>query len=237
MSTPDRSPPLVLVPGAMSTATAWRYQVASFSSSRKVIVPDQHYGLTTIQAMARDIALRLPAVFDLVGWSMGGYIAFELYPLVRGRVRRSVLICTSARPESAEARHKREELLHNVEVDGIRTVYERQIDSNLLDPSALDPAFREEVLTATEDLGERTLRSQVGAMTARRDSRDALRQVQSHTLVVAARHDTVTPLDCSTEIASLLPRCTLQIVELAGHAAPWERSEEVNGLMHRFLDG
>lgn len=33
----------------------------------------------TIEAMAHDIALRLPPAFDLVGWSMGGYIAFELY--------------------------------------------------------------------------------------------------------------------------------------------------------------
>src|SRR6185312_4811229 len=66
------SPPLVLIPGAMATAVAWRYQISAFRSTREVIVPDQHFALETIQAMAQDIAPRLPPFFDLVGWSMGG---------------------------------------------------------------------------------------------------------------------------------------------------------------------
>lgn len=233
---PNQALPLVLLPGAMATWVAWRYQIASFAPSRTVMVPEQHYRLTTIQAMAHNIAPRLPAAFDLVAWSMGGYIAFELYPLVRERIRRMILVCTTARPESPESRQRREDLLRTVESEGIRTVYERLLDSNLLDSAALDPEFRKEALTATEKLGEQTLRSQTHAMITRRDSREALRQMQAHTLIVAARHDIVTPPACSIEMASLLPRGTLQIVELAGHVAPWERSEEVNQLMHRFLD-
>lgn len=236
MNKPSRPPPLILIPGAMSTAVVWHYQIASFASSRKVMVPDQHYGLETIQAMAHDIAPRLPPLFDLVGWSMGGYVLFELFPLVRERVRKVVLICTTARAESPEARQGREDLLRAVEADGIRAVYERQIDASLLDPSLLDPNFREQVLCATEALGERTLRSQIHAMTTRRDLRESLRQMTVDTLIIGARHDAVVPPDRSLEMASLLPRATLQMVELAGHSAPWERSQEVNGLIQRFLD-
>lgn len=236
MNRPNHPPPLILIPGAMSTAVAWQYQIASFSSSRKVMVPDQHYGLETIQAMAYDIAPRLPPHFDLVGWSMGGYVLFELYPLVRERVRKVVLICTTAQAESPDAQQRRGDLLRAVEADGIRAVYERQIDANLLDPSRLDPNFRERVLSATEGLGERTLRSQIHAMTSRRDSRELLRKVTSDTLIIGAKYDAVVPPSRSLEMASLLPHATLQIVELAGHGAPWERSEEVNGLMQQFLD-
>lgn len=233
---PKETHPLVLIPGAMANAVAWRYQIDAFASDREVMVPDQHSGLATIQAMAHDIAPRLPPLFDLAGWSMGGYVVFELYPLVRERVRRIILICTSSRAESREARLRREDLVRDIAADGIRSVYRRQIESNLVEPLVLDPVFREEVLTETERLGERTLRSQIGAMTTRRDSRESLRQIASDTLVIAARHDAVTPPECSFEMASLLPCATLHIVESAGHCAPWERSDEVNGVMRRFLE-
>lgn len=234
---PQRSLPLVLIPGAMSSAVAWRYQIAEFASDREVLVPDRHFELHTIQAMAHDIAPRLPPLFDLAGWSMGGYVVFELYPLVRDRVRKLTLICTSARAESSEARERRADLLRVVEAHGIRSAYECQINTNLVAPLRLDPAFREEVVTETARLGERALRSQMGAMTARRDSRGSLRQISADTLVIGARHDIVTPAECSLEMASLLPCATLHIVESAGHCAPWEASEEINGVMRRFLDG
>lgn len=226
----------MLIPGAMSGAVAWRYQLAEFASDREVLVPDRHFDLETIRAMAHDIAPRLPPLFDLVGWSMGGYVVFELYPLVRERVRKIALICTSARAESSEARERRADLLRAAEAQGIRSVYECQIDTNLLEPSRLDPAFREEVVAETVRLGERVLRSQMGAMTVRRDSRESLRQITAETLVIAARHDIVTPPECSLEMASLLPCATLHMVESAGHCAPWEASEEVNGVTRRFLE-
>jgi len=230
------SPPLVLIPGAMATLVAWRYQISAFCTSREVIVPDQHFALETIQAMAQDIAPRLPPFFDLVGWSMGGYIVFELYPLVRERIRKLILMCTTARADSAETRHRRGELLRSVEAEGIRSVYERQIDCNLVNRALLDTDFREQVLTETERLGERTLRRQIEAMTRRHDSRKSLGQMTCPTLVIAARHDTVTPVECSLEMASLLPSAICHIVELAGHGAPWERSDEVNGVIGRFLE-
>lgn len=187
--------------------------------------------------MAQDIAPRLPARFDVAGWSMGGYILFELYPLIRERVRKVAFICTSARAESPESMQRREDQLRSVAAHGIRPVYETQMDLILLEPSLLDPGFREELLTEIERLGENTLRNQVAAMVARRDSRESLREVASDVLVVAGRQDIVTPADCSIEMASLLPCATLNILEPAGHCAPWERSDEVNHLLRRFLDG
>jgi pimeloyl-ACP methyl ester carboxylesterase len=229
-------PPLVLIPGAMATAVAWRYQISAFRSTREVIVPDRHFALETIQAMAQGIAARLPPLFDLAGWSMGGYIVFELYPMVSERIRRLVLICTMARADSAETRRRRSDLLRSVEAEGIRAVYERQIDCNLVNRALLDTDLREQVLTETERLGERTLRRQIEAMTRRHDSRRSLSQIACPTLVIGARHDTVTPVECSLEMKSLLPNATCHIVELAGHGAPWERSDEVNGVIGRFLE-
>lgn len=229
-------PPLVLIPGAMSTAVAWRYQIDALGRDRTVIVPDQHYALRSIQAMALDIAPRLPPLFDIAGWSMGGYILFELYPMIRERARKIAFICTSARGESPESLVRRNEHLCSVAADGIRSACGRQMESILLEPSLLDPRFREKVLTEIERLGEHTLRNQVAAMIARRDSRESLRGITSDALVLAATQDIVTPVDCSIEMASLLPCGTLRVLEPAGHCAPWERPDEVNHVLRRFLD-
>jgi pimeloyl-ACP methyl ester carboxylesterase len=186
--------------------------------------------------MAERIASRLPESFDLVGWSMGGYIAFELYPLVRERIRKMALLCTSARPESLERLRAREELLRSVEVEGLRAVYTRVIDENLVDPSRVDQGYKDEVIAEIVGLGEHTLRNQIKAMIARKDARVTLKSIQHEVLVIGGSRDTVTPLDCSTEITELLPRASLHIVQGAGHALPWERVAEVNGIIRQFLD-
>jgi pimeloyl-ACP methyl ester carboxylesterase len=85
-------------------------------------------------------------------------------------------------------------------------------------------------------LGEQTLRNQIKAITSRIDARPSLREITSEALVIGGKHDTVTPIECSEEIASLLPHATLHIVNDAGHCAPWERPQEVNRVMHDFLD-
>jgi pimeloyl-ACP methyl ester carboxylesterase len=227
--------PLVLISGAMSTRLAWRNQVEAFGNDHQIVIPDHHYSLTSIQDMARDIAPRLPDYFDLIGWSMGGYIVFELYPLVRERVRKVVLISTSARPEDNDAANRRIKLLKRIEAEGIYSAFAHQIDCNLVDRSLVDAFFRQDLVAEAAGLGKQTLDNQSLAMMSRNDARLSLGHMTCEVLVIAGRYDTVTPLDCSEEIASLLPRAELYIVDNAAHCAPWEKPTEVNNAIRRFL--
>lgn len=230
-----RAPPLVLIPGHMATALAWRYQIDAFANDRQTIVPDRHYALSTIPAMAREIAPRLPPRFDLVGWSMGGYIAFQLYPLVRRQVRRLVLISTSARAESEQALARRGELLCAIEAEGLREALTCLVGQGLAEPAQLAADFRESLLAECIRLGEPALRSQIKAMIARGDVRASLGQMQCRALVIAGRRDPIIPVECSEELVSLLPLSELRILETAGHCPPWEEPQEVNRLLRNFL--
>jgi pimeloyl-ACP methyl ester carboxylesterase len=228
-------PALVLIPGFMATASAWRLQIEALGGSRQIAIPDQHYSFTSIRDMACHMVERLPPRFDLVGWSMGGYIAIELYPLVRERVRKLALIGTSARPESAKALAGRAELLKSVESTGLRAASKNQVNSNLYDPARVDTPFIEGMLDEFVKLGEETLRNQLAALISRRDTRPWLGRVACEVLIVVGEHDAVTPPECSRELASLLPRASLKIVDEAGHCAPWEKPQAVNGLLRAFL--
>ncbi len=99
--------PLVLVPGTSNTMAEWDPRfLDELATSRKVIVFDNRGAGTstgdvselTIRLMARDTAQLIDQVAggpaDVLGWSMGGYIAQELAIRNPGRVRRLVLAST-----------------------------------------------------------------------------------------------------------------------------------------------
>lgn len=229
-------PPLLLIPGTMSTAIAWRFQIEALGVSRPVVIPEDHYSLHSIRDMAEQIGSAAPPYFDMVGWSMGGYIALELYPLVCERVRKIVLLCTSARSESEERYRSREELLRCVRAEGLRTAYRRVISDRLVNSNRVAQGYQDEILDEVVQLGERTLQNQIRAMQSRVDARRSLKQMQCEALVIGGRHDTVTPIECSEEMRDLLPNATLHVVEDAGHFAPWENAAEINDLIEHFLD-
>jgi pimeloyl-ACP methyl ester carboxylesterase len=99
--------PLVLIPGSANTMAEWDPRfLDELAASRRVIVFDNRGAGTstgdlsdlTIQLMARDTAQLIDQVAggpaDVLGWSMGGYIAQELAIRNPGRVRRLVLVST-----------------------------------------------------------------------------------------------------------------------------------------------
>jgi pimeloyl-ACP methyl ester carboxylesterase len=221
----------------MGTAASWRYQLDAFAEDRLATVPDQHYSLTSIKEMAENIAPRLPRLFDLVGWSMGGYIVFELYPLVRDRVRSLILISTTARGESPDARARRADLAKRLAMKDLWAILREQIDYGIFEPSQVDESFKIEVALESAKLGEQTLHDQIRAISSRRDSRPSLSSVTAKALIIAGRRDPIIPVEESEEIASLLPGSALQILDDVGHCPPWERPTLVNGLMRDFLDG
>ena len=233
---PD-STPLVLLSGHMSSAATWEHQVRQLPRQRRVVVPDAHYGLNSIAAMARTIAASAPERFDLVGWSMGGYIALELYPLVRERIRSLTLISTSARAESRAALIRRAEFLRAVQTSGLRAAFVASLDQMIKDPQRVDADFRARIISNAVNLGEEVLFSQIKAMIGRNDNRSLLEQIDCETLVIAATDDDVVPKDYTEEIARHIPRSRLHIVAGTGHCAPWERAEEINRVLANFWQG
>lgn len=228
--------PLVLLPGRMATRTAWRHQIAAFGAYRQVIVPDVHYRLDSIAAMADAIARVLPPRFDLAAWSMGGYIFWELWPLVTHRLNRLVLVATSARPEADDARRDRLKALALAERIGLPEAERQGIRRAIHDPAALPTGMLEAMNAASAALGIATLRSQVAAIIARRDHRAALARIDCPALVVVGDRDVVTPPSRAQEIAAAMPRATLRVMPGIGHCPPFEAAAAFNALMGGFLD-
>jgi pimeloyl-ACP methyl ester carboxylesterase len=67
------------------------------------------------------------------------------------------------------------------------------------------------------------------------DARGFLEQVEVPTLVVAAEHDTFTPLPLALEMAAAIPTAELEVLEGASHAAPVEQPDRIADRVEEFL--
>src|SRR5260370_31346044 len=93
---------LVLLPGLLNTRRVFEHQIASLSDIADCIVPELwHYD--TMGAMADAALAAAPPTFALAGFSMGGYVSFEILRRAPERVGRLALIDTQATPDSPEA--------------------------------------------------------------------------------------------------------------------------------------
>jgi pimeloyl-ACP methyl ester carboxylesterase len=67
------------------------------------------------------------------------------------------------------------------------------------------------------------------------DARGFLPDVDVPTLVVAAEHDTFTPMALAEEMAAAIPNAELEVIEGASHAAPVEQPDSIAERMEDFL--
>jgi pimeloyl-ACP methyl ester carboxylesterase len=67
------------------------------------------------------------------------------------------------------------------------------------------------------------------------DAREFLPVIDVPTLVVAAEHDTFTPMALAEEMAAAIPNAELEVVEEASHAAPVEQPDRIAERIEDFL--
>ncbi|MGB5695506.1 MAG: alpha/beta hydrolase [Polyangiales bacterium] len=67
------------------------------------------------------------------------------------------------------------------------------------------------------------------------DARGFLPQVEVPTLIIAAEHDTFTPMALAEEMAAAIPNAELEVIEEASHAAPVEQPDRIAERVEDFL--
>jgi pimeloyl-ACP methyl ester carboxylesterase len=67
------------------------------------------------------------------------------------------------------------------------------------------------------------------------DARGFLEDVRAPTLVIAAEHDTFTPMALAEEMAHAIPNAELEVVPEASHAAPVEQPDRITERIEEFV--
>jgi pimeloyl-ACP methyl ester carboxylesterase len=226
--------PLILLPGLLNTRRVYESQIADLADIADAIVPELwHYD--SIGAMAQATLDAAPDRFALGGFSMGGYVCFEILRRAPERVERLALMDTQAVPDTPEASIRRRGFIeqtrlgrfHGVQPSLLPTIVHR---SRLNDQAVVQP-----IVEMAAEVGADGFCREQTAMIARPDSRPLLVEIDIPTVVIVGRQDQATPLARAREMATDIANARLVIIEECGHMAPLEKPAEVSAALRRWL--
>ena len=231
----SKSLPILWLPGLMCDQTVWPDQVRAFGGT----IAD--YGrLDSLPKMAAHVLSAAPKEFAVVGHSMGGRVALEVYRAARGRVKGLALLDTgysALAPGEAGVKEVegRMTLLEIARAKGTREMAKEWV-KGMVHPARLkDAPLIEAILDmmARKDAG--IFEAQQGALIARPDAGPLLAEIACPTLVLCGREDSWSPPARHEEMARAIPGATLAIVEACGHMCTMEQPREINRHLAEWL--
>jgi pimeloyl-ACP methyl ester carboxylesterase len=232
---PSPRVPLVLLPGLVNDARLWQHQIAGLDDTTTPIVGDLT-GADSVVVLASQVLARVTQPrFVLAGFSMGGYVAWEIMRVAPERVLALALLDTSARPDTPEATRQRRDAVAQARQD-YRAVIDAMI-RRVVHPDHADlPGIVEPMHAMARRVGVDGFARQQEAIIGRPDSRPTLSTIACPTLLVCGRQDPVTPLEVHEEMRDAIAGAQLVELGVCGHLSPLERPLEVTAALRTFVD-
>lgn len=233
---------LVFVHGVGSTAAIWDAQLEAFGNELTCIAielrgngackPDPDPALVTRAGFANDVLTVLDTLhvdrFTLVGCSLGGVVALELYTHVGPRFDAIVTLGSFARYPNGP--HVADGIVAAVRDAGSMAVFAQRRAAQL----GLPPRRMAETI---EQMACKSVPSYIAATQATwtGDYTSMLSSIVVPALVAYGEHDPVVPLELSEELAAGIPSASLAAVQDAGHVANADNPEAFNAILREFL--
>jgi pimeloyl-ACP methyl ester carboxylesterase len=240
--------PLILIVGSASTMEMWSSKlIAGLAQNNHVILFDNRgIGATSasesefsISLFADDTAGLMDALnvkkANVLGWSMGSYIAQELALNYPERVNRLVLVAADAGGDKA---------VHNPEVmaqlgDTSGTARERgERLLKLIFPASWlkdNPDPRKYMQMPTEQVLPESIKKQGIACWKWAGTLSRLSQIKAPAMLVAGTDDVVTPPQNSIMMVDQIPAAWLVQVENGGHGLILQYPEKIVKIVNLFL--
>lgn len=226
--------PLVLLPGLLNTRRVFDPQVEALADVAEFTIPELWHH-DTMAAMAEAVLATAPPTFALCGFSMGGYVAFEVLRRAPQRVERVALMDTQAGPDSPETAARRRGFIEQTRIGRFHGIHPTLLPQ-LVHPSRVgDQSITQPLLDMACEVGGDGFVRQQQAILGRADSRPLLVEIEIPALVIVGRQDLVTPLKHARQMASDIANARLEVIEDSGHMTPLEKPAEVSAALRRWL--
>lgn len=230
------STPIVLVPGLNCTAECYAGQIPALWQFGSVLVPDHRRG-STMAEIAAAILDEAPERFALAGFSMGGYIVFEMLRQAPERVTRLALIDTMARLDTPEGLLKRHDGIRLAEAGKHRQLVMANYPASVHPQNVNNPIIRDTSIRMATDNGPEVYIRQQQAIIGRPDSLPLLPTIAVPTTIIVGEADTITPVADAHVMADAIPDAHLVTVAGAGHMSPTEQPAAVAAAMVGWMRG
>jgi 3-oxoadipate enol-lactonase len=237
---PDRT--LLFVHGVGSTAAIWDAQLTAFGDEltcaaielrgNGAIRPDPDPSLVTRAGFAQDVLSIADALdverFTLVGCSLGGVVAFELWQRAPERFEAMVILGSFAR--YPDGQRYADSIVAAVGAAGnMREFAQRRAAQLALPPARMTETIEQMACKSVPCYLASTQATWTGDYLA------VLPTIRAPVLVAYGEYDAIAPPALSEEIATRIAGSTLAMIEKAGHVANADNPAEFNRVLREFL--
>ena len=227
--------PFLLIPGLNCDARVYAGVAQALWPYGPVTIANHREG-QGVSAIAEKILATAPPRFGLVGFSMGGYIAFEILRQAPDRVEKLALLDTTARPDSEELIENRKRRIALSEAGKFSLVIEQSYPATVHPDNVSNSSLYSMHRAMADANGAEAYIRQQQAIIDRPDSRPDLKSIKVPTLIVVGEADTITPPDAAQEMHDAIPGSELVIVAQAGHLALLEHPLIVQNAMKAWAE-
>ncbi len=242
--------PVLLIHGFGEDSNIWENQVNRFNERYKLIIPDlpgcgksdfipEVFSMDDhADLLAELLKAEKSETADLIGHSMGGYIAMafaEKYPEMMNSL---CLFHSSAYADTEEKIATRKKAIQFIQQNGAHK-FLQQATPNLFSEYTKQhqPGLVEEIIDRYSNFNPNTLVHHYEAMIQRPDRSEVLRKIAKPVLIIAGDHDTAVPPKHSLEQSYLPELSYFQALKNSGHMGMLEEPGESNQVLGEFLNG
>ena len=237
--------PLLFIHGLASSSRSWKKQVPFFSRRYRVITFDiRGHGRSdkpiepySIELFATDAAelLRVLGISPahVVGFSMGGMVAFQLAVTAPEMIRSLVAVncCPEGSIRSFANGVECFKHLVGMQINGIR--HKRPSSGGEPETQAEQERIYQSLIQRMAVMNKLAYANSFRAL-LRWSVVDRLDTIKCPTLMITSDEDFV-PVSVKEDYASKIPRAELVVINNSRHAAPRERTEEFNKMLLEFV--
>ncbi len=198
--------------------------LAGFGQSPPIVddtYPMDHHAVDLVEAI-NGFGSR---TVDVVGLSMGGYVALALAETAPDVVRSLALVDTKATADTPEGRQGRDEARARLRSETRSDFASRMVDVLVAPDAAV--SVRQRMRTMMESTAYETIHAALGGMRDRPDRMPVLAGLDAPVGVIVGEHDEVTPIADAEAMAAQARDATLSVVAGAGHMSPMEAPDAV----------
>lgn len=224
---------IVLIPGALATPKIWYQQEIFFQQSKQLHYVDVLNSDSIVEIAHRFTSIA-PKKFTLIGFSMGGYIALELYRLIPNKIEKLILINSAAKLVSEKGQLERErslDLMNKGKFDFLINLIFKNSIYDKKKHNALLPFVQE----MAQEVGVEHYRNQLNAILNKPDHSSLLSSIECPTLLIASKQDNVMPIERSEHMAKNIKRSELIYIEECGHMAMLEQPDKINQILADWI--
>ncbi len=230
------SPVLLFLPGTLCTPELFSRQVNYLSEkfsdlSIEALRFCQESSLEQMTLSTFEVVNNRP--FILAGFSMGGFIIFEILRKNIENHMGSILINSNCHADLPGRDAMRLDHLEEAKSTGIRALIKNKYLSNYL--AKPNNHMEQFILDMAENCGIDVFTRQLNILASRPDSLETLRLNTRPLLIIGGEEDKICPKEHQHLMAINAPKAEIHSIDKCAHFSPLEQPEQINRLIKLWI--